>query len=89
MKAGAFAVNELRRAPNEGTLRAFRNADRFTTFMGNWKTGTGKRVRVNYRQWIPEIRSQRSDPRLKIDQHYPNVLAGHYFLDINWRDLKH
>jgi hypothetical protein len=46
-------------------------------------------VRANYRQWIPEIRSQRSDPRLKIDQHYPNVLAGHYFLDINSRDLKH
>jgi hypothetical protein len=25
-------VNELRRASNKGTLRAFRNADRFTTF---------------------------------------------------------
>ena len=25
-------VNELRQASNEGTLRAFRNADRFTTF---------------------------------------------------------
>jgi hypothetical protein len=27
-----FVVNELRQALNEGTLRAFRNADRFTTF---------------------------------------------------------
>ena len=27
-----FAVNELREALNEGTLRAFRYADRFTTF---------------------------------------------------------
>jgi hypothetical protein len=27
-----FVVNELRRASNEGTLRAFRYADRFTTF---------------------------------------------------------
>src|SRR5438876_9465683 len=27
-----FVVNELRRASNKGTLRAFRNADRFTTF---------------------------------------------------------
>src|SRR5207253_4949555 len=28
----SFVVNELRWASNEGTLRAFRNADRFTTF---------------------------------------------------------
>ena len=27
-----FVVKELRRASNEGTLRAFRNADRFPTF---------------------------------------------------------
>jgi hypothetical protein len=27
-----FVVKELRQALNEGTLRAFRNADRFTTF---------------------------------------------------------
>ena len=27
-----FVVNELRWASNEGTLRAFRNADRFATF---------------------------------------------------------
>ncbi len=27
-----FVVNELRRASNEGTLRAFRHADRFTAF---------------------------------------------------------
>jgi hypothetical protein len=27
-----FVVNELRQALNKGTLRAFRNADRFTTF---------------------------------------------------------
>ena len=27
-----FAVNELRRALNKGTLRAFRYADRFSTF---------------------------------------------------------
>ena len=27
-----FVVKELRRAWNKGTLRAFRNADRFTTF---------------------------------------------------------
>jgi hypothetical protein len=27
-----FVVKVLRRASNEGTLRAFRNADRFTTF---------------------------------------------------------
>jgi hypothetical protein len=25
-------VNELRQTPNKGTLRAFRDADRFTTF---------------------------------------------------------
>jgi hypothetical protein len=27
-----MASNKLRRASNKGTLRAFRNADRFTTF---------------------------------------------------------
>jgi hypothetical protein len=32
MKAGGFVVKVLREASNEGTLRAFRNADRFTTF---------------------------------------------------------
>jgi hypothetical protein len=32
MKAGRFVVNELREESNQGTLRAFRNADRFTTF---------------------------------------------------------
>ena len=28
----SFVVSELRRASNKGTLRAFRNANRFTTF---------------------------------------------------------
>jgi len=32
MKQCLVARRELRRALNEGTLRAFRNADRFTTF---------------------------------------------------------
>jgi hypothetical protein len=31
MKAGGFVVKVLREAGNEGTLRAFRNADRFPT----------------------------------------------------------
>ena len=32
MKAGSLVVNELRQASNKGTLRAFRYANRFTTF---------------------------------------------------------
>jgi len=32
MKAGRLVVNALREASNKGTLRAFRNADRFTTY---------------------------------------------------------
>jgi len=44
-----FVVNELRRASNKGTLRAFRIADRFTTFKifrFFWKFGNPTSVRA-------------------------------------------
>ena len=31
MKAGSFVLKQLRQASDEGTVRAFRDADRFTT----------------------------------------------------------
>ena len=40
-----FVVKELRQALNEGTLRAFRNADRFTTFkIFRWPGALRRRV---------------------------------------------
>ena len=45
-----FVVKELRQASNEGTLRAFRNPDRFTTFKIFRRPGA-------LRQRRPEVRS--------------------------------
>src|SRR2546430_8343808 len=43
MKRCLVARRELRRSSNEGTLRAFRNADRFTTFKIFRRPGTLRR----------------------------------------------